>query len=263
MMPMTGMLVAAAGGWHAPDPKDLYQPFFHLGPVLVTRPMVIMLIGTVAIMLVLWLGTRKLSMVPGKGQFLMEFLYGFVRNDIALSLIGGKHYKRYVPLLLSFFLWVLIMNLFGLFPFTMTAPTSVIGVPIALTAVAYVTYHIAGIKNKGLIGYFKSMVPDGVPGWITPIVFLLELFSYFITRPLTLALRLFGNMFAGHMLLVLFVMGGVFLLTQGPLMAMAGVGALVMAVLMFLFKMLIMSVQAYVFTLLTASYIGDAVADGH
>lgn len=262
-MPITGALMAAEGDWHRPDPADLYQPFFSIGPLLVTRPMVIMLLSTLLIMGLLWAGTRRLSLVPGKGQFLLEGIYSFVRNDIGLNLIGGQHFKKYVPLLLTFFLFVFTMNFMGLFPLTMTAPTSVIGVPIALTVIAYVTYHLAGIQQKGLGGYFGSMVPAGVPGWIKPVVFLLELFSYFVTRPLTLALRLFGNMFAGHMLIVLFVMGGAFLLTQGPMMAAAGVGSLLMGALMFIFKMLIMTVQAYVFTLLTASYIGDAVSDAH
>ncbi|MFX0538058.1 F0F1 ATP synthase subunit A [Ornithinimicrobium sp. Y1847] len=262
-MPITGALAAAGGEWHRPDPADLYQPFFSIGPVLITRPMVIMLISTLLIMGLLWLGVRNLKMVPGKGQFFLESIYSFVRNDIALNLIGGQHFKKYVPLLFTFFLFVFTMNFMGLFPLTMTAPTSVIGVPIALTAIAYITYHLAGIQKKGLGGYFGSMVPSGVPGWIKPVVFVLELFSYFITRPLTLALRLFGNMFAGHMLIVLFVMGGVFLLTQGPALALAGAGSLLMGALMFVFKMLIMTVQAYVFTLLTASYIGDAVSDDH
>lgn len=262
-MLITGALAAAGGEWHRPDPADLYQPLFHIGPVMITRPMVIMLLATLAVMALLWAGTRKLSMVPGKGQFFLEGIYSFVRNDIGLNLIGGEHFKKYVPLLLSLFLFVFTMNFMGLFPFVMTAPTSVIGVPIALTAIAYLTYHAAGIQKKGLGGYFGGMVPAGVPGWIKPVVFVLELFSYFITRPLTLALRLFGNMFAGHMLIVLFVMGGVFLLTQGPMMALAGAGSLVMGALMFIFKMLIMTVQAYVFTLLTASYIGDAVSEAH
>lgn len=260
-MPMGGPLPTIE--YHAPDPADLWQPFFHIGDLLVTRTMVITFLATLAVMLLLWLGVRNVKTVPGKGQWFLEAIYGFVRNDIALSLIGGKHFKRFVPLLFSLLIFIFTLNLMGLFPFTMTAPTSVIAVPIVLTAVVYITYLFVGFRDKGFVGYFKHMVPSGVPAYIAPVVLLLEMFSFFITRPLTLALRLFGNMFAGHMLIVLFVIGGAYLLTQGPALAAAGVGALVMAVLMFIFKMLILTVQAYVFTLLSASYLGDSVAESH
>ena len=107
------------------------------------------------------------------------------------------------------------------------------------------------------------MLPPGLPGWIVPMMFVLELLRYFITQPLTLALRIFGNMFAGHMILTLFVAGGWFLVKQGPLLALAGAGSFFMAFLMTFFELLIQVVQAYVFTLLAASYIGDGVAEGH
>ena len=99
-------------------------------------------------------------------------------------------------------------------PFVQFPTMSRIGFPIALTLVVYVVYHTVGIRRMGLGGYFKHMIPPGVPGWVLVILFPLELLTYFFTRPVTLALRLFGNMFAGHLLLVLFITGGEYLILQ-------------------------------------------------
>lgn len=257
-------LVQADGSeFHPPSPADFWQPYFGPEGWEITRPMFVLTLVTIGLAALLILGTRNLKLVPGKGQFLLETVYSFVRNDIARDLIGGAHYRKYVPLLFAIFLFVLTNNLMGITPFVMMPPTAVIGVPIALTLLVYVVYHVAGFRQQGFIGYFKHMVPAGVPIVIAPVVLLLEIFSYFVTRPLTLALRLFGNMFAGHMILTLFVAGGWFLVQQGPLLALAGAGSFFMAFLMTFFELLIQVVQAYVFTLLAASYIGDGVAEGH
>jgi F-type H+-transporting ATPase subunit a len=139
-----------------------------------------------------------------------------------------------------------------------------IGIPIALTLVVYVTYHYIGIKRVGLGAYFKNLVPAGLPGWIVPVIFVLEVITFFITRPLTLALRLFGNMFAGHLLLLLFITGGEYMLIHGgPGIKIAGVGSFVMAFALTAFEMLIEFLQAYIFTLLAAMYIAGSLADEH
>ena len=116
----------------------------------------------------------------------------------------------------------------------------------------------------GVGGYFKHMVPPGLPGWVVPVVFVLELMTYFITRPLTLALRLFGNMFAGHMVLVVFIIGGYELLMSDSIgLKFVALPAWAMAFAMTLFEALVQFLQAFVFTLLTASYIGGALEDSH
>ena len=266
---MTGVILgrsfalAGESEFTPPSPADFWQPFFGPAGWEVTRPMVVLTLVTILLSALLILGTRNLRLVPGKGQFLLETVYGFVRNDIARDLIGGTQYRKYVPFLLAIFLFVLTNNLMGITPFVMMSPSAVIGVPIGLTLVVYVVYHIAGFRQQGVVGYFKHMVPAGVPMVIVPVVLLLEVFSYFVTRPLTLALRLFGNMFAGHMILTLFVAGGWFLVQQGPMLALAGAGSFLMAFLMTFFELLIQVVQAYVFTLLAASYIGDGLAESH
>ena len=163
------------------------------------------------------------------------------------------------------FTMVLFYNLAGSFFGSMMPVNSKIGFPIALTLVVYVVYHWIGIKKHGLVGYFKHMVPGGLPKAVVPVIFPLELITYFITRPLTLALRLFGNMFAGHMVVYLFVTAGAYFLldADGILLRLMSLPTFLMAGVMILFELLVQFLQAFVFVLLTASYIAGALADDH
>jgi F-type H+-transporting ATPase subunit a len=138
-----------------------------------------------------------------------------------------------------------------------------IGFPIALTLIVWITFHVVGMRKHGFLGYWKSLVPSGLPGGMVPVIFLLELITDLFTRPVTLALRLFGNMFAGHLILVLFITGGWYLLTSGGVLSVAGAVTWIFAFVMFLFELLVEFLQAYVFTLLSALYIAGAVADEH
>ncbi len=210
--------------------------------------------------------TGKLSVVPTRRQWMVESLYNFVRNTIGRDVIGSKDFKPFVPLLFTLFTLILVNNLFGVIPFIQFPTLSRIAYPIVLTLVVYVVYHVVGIRRKGgFIGWLKSMVPPGLPGWIVPIMFVLEVFTYFVTRPVTLALRIFGNMFAGHLLLLVFTLGGEYLLLETGNIAFAGAGVIsfLMTILMTFFEILIEFLQAFVFTLLAALYIAGAVADEH
>src|SRR5690606_33844357 len=142
--------------------------------------------------------------------------------------------------------------------------------PLTPALVVYVVYHWIGFKKHGAVGYFKFMLPSGLPGWIKPFILLLEMITFFITRPLTLALRLFGNMFAGHMLLVVFIVGGWVMFESGflheggnPVIGVLAIPAWLMGALLTAFEGLIQFLQAYVFVLLAASYIGGALVDEH
>ena len=260
----SGAWVAAGDSYTPPSPDDFWQPLFGHGILTFTRPMAVLLIaGIIVGGLLLWMSSNAQA-VPTRKQYYLERIYDFVRNDIGRDMIGSEHFKRFIPLLFTLFTFILLNNLIGVIPPFQNPPMARIGFPIALTLVVYLAYHYVGLKRFGLGGYFKHMVPPGLPKWIAPFIFLLELITYFITRPLTLALRLFGNMFAGHMVLVLFILGGEFLLLHGEgLVKLAGVASFLMAILMTLFELLIQFLQAYVFTLLTASYIGTALADEH
>lgn len=172
---------------------------------------------------------------------------------------------RFVPLLFSLFVFILLNNWMGIIPPFQNPTMARVGFPIALTLFVYVVYHYVGIKKHGGFGkYIKWMIPPGVPGWLLPLIVPLELLTFFITRPVTLSLRLFGNMFAGHMLLVVFILGGWELFNQDAIgLKFVAIPAWIMAAIMTAFEALVQFLQAYVFVLLAASYIGGALADDH
>ena len=255
----------AEGGHFPPTPEIFWQPLVEVTPwFTITRPMVVALLSVALISWWLIATTKKAAVVPSKGQYLTEGVYGFVRNGIAKDMIGGHEFIKFVPLLFSLFIFILVNNLFGIIPPIQLPTMSRIGFPIALVLIVYVVYHAIGIKKHGLGGYFKFMIPGGLPGWIKPFILLLEMITFFITRPLTLALRLFGNMFAGHMLLVVFIVGGYELLMADSMaLKFAAIPSWVLAFAFTLFEGLVQFLQAYVFTLLAASYIGGALVDEH
>jgi F-type H+-transporting ATPase subunit a len=261
---LVSLATAGGGGFQTPTAKEFYQPLLFDGPFAITRPAVVLLLSVGLISWFLIATTKRAAIVPSRGQWVTESAYGFVRNGIARDIIGSKDFLRYVPLLFSMFVLILVNNLFGVIPPVQFPTMSRIGIPIALTLVVYVTYHYIGIKRVGLGAYFKDLVPPGLPGWIVPLIFVLEVITFFITRPLTLALRLFGNMFAGHLLLLLFITGGQYMLIHGgPGIKIAGIGSFIMAFVLTAFEMLIEFLQAYIFTLLAAMYIAGSLADEH
>ncbi|TQM62397.1 F0F1 ATP synthase subunit A [Humibacillus xanthopallidus] len=258
------LVSAAPSEYTAPGVEEFWQPLFGTdGPWAITRPMLLMAISAGLIIWFLLATTRKKALVPSRGQMSTEAVYGLVRNGIAKDLIGSKEFLRFVPLLFSLFMIILVNNLFGVLPPFSYPTMSRIGFPIALSLIVWVVFHAVGMKKHGFIGYWKSLVPSGLPkGMILPIFFL-ELITDLFTRPVTLALRLFGNMFAGHILIVLFITGGWYMLTSGGILVIAGGVTWIFAVVMTLFELLVEFLQAYVFTLLAALYIGGAIADEH
>ena len=258
------IVAAAPTDYTAPGVGEFWQPLFGTdGPWAITRPMLLMALSLILITGWLLVTTRKRALVPSRGQMGTEAVYGLVRNGVAKDLIGSHEFMRFVPLLFSMFVLILGNNLFGVIP-PMSYPTmSRIGFPIALALIVWIVFHVVGMKKHGFFGYWKSLVPSGLPkGMIIPIFFL-ELITDLFTRPVTLALRLFGNMFAGHILIVLFITGGWYMLTSGGILVIAGGVTWVFALVMTLFELLVEFLQAYVFTLLAALYIGGAIADEH
>jgi F-type H+-transporting ATPase subunit a len=255
-----------------PSPSTFWQPLVRFGTVevfgspmtlAITRPMVVMALSVALLSWWLVASTRRTAVVPGKWQAGTEVVYNFVRNDVARDIIGSKDFRRFVPLLFAMFVLILANNWVGIIPPIQLPTFGRIGFPIALTLVVYAVYHWIGVQKHGVLGYFKFMVPPGLPVWMVPAIFVLELITFFITRPLTLALRLFGNMFAGHMLLLVFSLGAWELFTQGGLLSLVAIPAWILTFAMVLFEALVQFLQAYVFVLLAASYIGGALADDH
>ncbi len=249
--------------YEAPGVQDFWDPVIGSGALAITRPALLMVVSAGLVLWFLLATTKKRALVPSKGQMATEAVYGLVRNGIARDLIGSKEFLRFVPLLFTLFMVILVNNIFGVLPPFSFPSMSRIGLPIALTLIVWVTFHVVGMRKHGFVGYWKSLVPSGLPGWIVPVIFFLELITDLFTRPVTLALRLFGNMFAGHLLLVLFITGGFYLLTSGGILSVAGGVTWIFAFVMFLFELLVEFLQAYVFTLLAALYIAGAVSDSH
>ena len=258
------IVAAAPTDYTAPGVEEFWQPLFGTdGPFAITRPILLMVASAILLAWYLLATTRKKAIVPSRGQMATEAVYGLVRNGIAKDLIGSKEFLKFVPLLFSLFMVILVNNVFGVLPPFSYPTMSRIGFPIALSLIVWVVFHVVGMKKHGFFGYWKSLVPAGLPKAMIGPIFILELITDLFTRPVTLALRLFGNMFAGHILIVLFITGGWYMLTNGGVLVLAGGVTWIFAVVMTLFELLVEFLQAYVFTLLAALYIGGALADEH
>jgi F-type H+-transporting ATPase subunit a len=254
------------GEFHGPSIAEFFPPaiMFEGTPFEINRIMLVRFVAVVAILLVFWLGTRRMRVVPGRFQSLVEMGLDLVRVNIADDLLGKKDGKRFLPLLTSIFFMVLFMNLTGVIPGLNIAGTSVIGVPLVLAIVAYVTFIYAGIKKSPKNFFKNSLFPSGVPWPVYIIVTPIEFISTFIIRPITLTLRLMMNMIVGHLLLVLFFAATqFFVFTLGGAWTLVGAGTLAFGLAFTVFEILVAVLQAYVFALLTAVYIQLAVAEEH
>lgn len=221
--------------------------------------MVICWIITCAIVLVV---AKKLTLIPtNKFVNTVEYGYQFVRNDMGEGIIGHG-FKKHVPFLATMFFFILVSNFVGLIPGCKT-PTGTISVTWALATISFVYFNFWGIKAKGGLAYLKSFAPSGLPTVMVPVIWFLELISTVI-RWLTLAVRLYGNMFAGHMVLGIFALAtGIFLTTGIEAMSpTAGISVAWFALLLVMYALetLVAFLQAYVFTVLTSVYISLATS---
>ncbi|WP_208378853.1 F0F1 ATP synthase subunit A [Cumulibacter soli] len=257
-------------GFEAPDPAHEFNPTpiweFTLAGIefAITR---ITLINWLAVIVVLGFfiaASRKPKVVPGKLQFAGESVYGFVRGSIARDVIGPEGIK-FAPYLATFFVFVFANNVMGIIPFAQVAPTAKFAIPLFLAIIVYVWYIGLGIMRQGFFTYFKNLVY--IPGVPWPLHFMLipiEIFQKLLSRPFTLAVRLFANMFAGHLLLVVFALGGIYMASQPHLtLKLLSPFSFALAIAMAFFELLVQFLQAYVFTLLAATYLQESVSDGH
>jgi ATP synthase subunit 6 len=240
-------------------------PVFEVAGVGVTKPMLQLLLAALLVGGFFYAAARQRQLVPGKLQFAGEGAYGFVRNSVARDIIGSHDFMRFMPYLAALFFFVLVNNLFATIPFIQFPTFSRAGMAYALAGLSWVVYNYVGMRKHGVVGYLKlQTVPSGVSPFMLPLLIPLEFFSNILVRPVTLALRLFCNMFAGHILLVLFSTGGLYLLQeQGLVGAVAGPLAWVLAIAVAFLEILVQFLQAYVFVLLNAMYISGALADEH
>ena len=258
---LTPRLASSDGEFHGPSIDEFFpEILFHVGPIPVNRIHLIQLLSVIAVVLILWLGTRRMKVVPGRFQSLVEMGLGFVRGGIAHDLLGRKDGDRFLPILTTIFFMVLFMNITGIIPFLNMPGTAIIAVPLTLAVVSYVTFIYAGIKKSPKNFFKNALFPSGVPWPVYFIVTPIELISTFIIRPVTLTLRLLMNLVVGHMILVLcFAATQFFFFTAGGGWAALGIGTLAFGGAFTLFEILVAVLQAYVFTVLTCLYLNDAI----
>lgn len=214
------------------------------------------------VLMVVLIGGRKLQLVP-KNKFLntVEYGYDFVNTSIGQDVIG-EGFKKHIPFLCTLFFFILIANVVGLIPGA-KATTGTISITWALALVSFVYFNFYGFKQLGFFKYMKSFAPHGVPGPMIPVIWFLEFVSMVI-RVLTLAVRLYGNMLAGHMILAVFSLATTIFL-QTAIFSMdlvVGIPAIAWFFLLFFMyalETLVAFLQAYVFTILSSSYIGMAI----
>lgn len=240
----------------------VFEPLFTIGGFEFNKPMLLALLGSLVIVGFFWVAFGKAKVVPGKLQMIGEAGYDFVRRGIVYEALGKKEGEKYVPLMVSLFFFVWIMNVWSVIPVAQFPVTSIIAYPVGLALVVYVLWVGLTFKKHGFVGGWKNITGyDKSLGWILPLVVVLEFFSNLIIRPFTHAVRLFANMFAGHMLLVMFTIASWYLM-NGIGFAYAG-ASFVMTVVMTAFELFIQAVQAYVFVLLACNYVQGALSEHH
>lgn len=226
--------------------------------IALTNSGVFMLGAVGAISLLMLAGTSARALVPGRLQSLAEVSYEFVASTVRSS--AGKEGMKFFPLVFSLFMFVLALNLFGMVPGGFTVTSHII-VTFALALLVISTVVIYGIAKHGT-HFFHLFVPSGVPMFVLPVITVIEIVS-FLARPVSLSMRLFANMMAGHIALKLFAG---FVVTLGGLGVAGLAGAILplgIAVAITALEFLVAFIQAYVFTILTCIYLHDALHPGH
>lgn len=240
----------------------LFEPIFSIGGFDFNKPMLLAVLGTFLIIGFFWAAFGRAKVVPGKLQMVGEAGYDFVRRGIVYEALGKKEGEKYVPFMVSLFFFVWIMNLWSIIPVAQFPVTSIIAFPAALALIVYVLWMYLTFKKHGFVGGLKNITGyDKSLGGVLPLAVTLEFFSNVLVRPFTHAVRLFANMFAGHLLILMFTIASWYLL-NGIGIAYAGV-SFMMTIVMTAFELFIQAVQAYVFVLLATNYVQGALAEHH
>jgi F-type H+-transporting ATPase subunit a len=262
--------VLASGGCHifsgcgfpAPGLQDFnWKPFFTIGSFGFTKPMLLAIVSALAVIVFFWAAFRRPQLVPRGVQNLGELAILAVRDQILRPSLGRKG-DSYLPFLVSMFFFIYIMNIMELIPILQFPVTSRIGFVWPIVFTVYFLYLYLGFRHQGFAGYFKAMIPPGVPVGVYVILVPVELLRFFVFQPFTLGVRLFGNMFAGHLLLTIFTLATWYMLSLSVGLLYA-VGSFALAIFIFVLEILVTLLQAFIFTTLTATYIASSVESTH
>jgi F-type H+-transporting ATPase subunit a len=225
----------------------------HIGPVDLSINKIIwfLFLGAAISFLILYVGARLLKDRPGAYQVVVEEVYGFGRNYLGGQI--GEAGMKWFPYTLSIFVFLLTLNIIGLFPGSYPV-TSNLSFTATLALITFILTHFMGIRRNGAVAYFKSWVPEGLPARVVmaPFMFLIHTISE-IARPITLAVRLYANILAGHLIIFVFLS---FILYFGTLVAFISVPA---AIIFYAFEIFVAVLQAYIFAILTQVYIELAI----
>ncbi len=249
--------------WHLPFGIHIHLPTFEPVNILgmqvdfsITNHVLMMWIASLILILVLRSSFSKQQMVPRGIGALLESLALFIRDEIAVPNMGEKNGRTLTPFLCTLFFFILTLNLMGLIPLFTTA-TGNVSVTAALAVITFFLTQAYGVKENGFFGYFKSLIPGGVPILLLPIMIPIEILGLF-TKPFALAIRLFANMTAGHT--VIFALLGL-IITLGTLFVSPV--SVAFALFINLLELLIAFIQAYIFTMLSALFMGMAMHPEH
>ncbi len=240
--------------WHFFGNIEIHLPAF------ISLHVVMLWISAVVVLLLFWGMARSMSKDKNRiargGFALLEMLVIFVRDEIAITTMGEKLGRRMMSLILTFFFFILMCNLLGLFPFLST-PTGNINVTAGLALITFIMIQVQGMRENGILGYWKSLVPPGIPTPVIPLMIPVEFIGLF-TKPFALCMRLFANMIAGHMVIysflaLIFILGTIIV---APF-------SVAFAIFIFLLELLVAFIQAYIFAMLSGLFIGMAAHPEH
>jgi F-type H+-transporting ATPase subunit a len=227
----------------------------------ITRIHVIFWLASALMVFFFIAASRNPSLIPKRVQWFGEAAYSFIRDGVGREVIG-RDGLRYVPFLASLFFFIAVNNVMGIIPFAQIPPMGKFSFPVVLAIIVYVLFNWIGIRQHGLGPYLKAnLFPPGVPKPLYVLITPIEFASTFVFRPFTLAVRLFANMLAGHLLLAIFALGTVYLATVGNFSAIFTPVSFLLATVMTFFELLVQLLQAYVFVVLSATYISGAMEE--
>lgn len=278
------VLVTVIFGWSRSD-NDSFKPqeefrletWFSIGAFDFNKATMYVLMAAILMCATMIYIARRMQDKPNRVQTLVEVAFTFMRDGITRPNMDPTMAARWFPFVASLFLFIWFSNMLGYIPmptntahsvdvlgidmpaFALYAATANLSVPLVLALIVWLTYNAVGIRKKGFVGYIKSFIPAGVPSAMRPFILVLELASNFM-RLISLSVRLFANLLAGH--LIILFMAGALVVILG--IEALGVITFPMGVALFMFEVgLIATLQAFIFATLTAIYLGGAVADEH
>ncbi|WP_165831831.1 F0F1 ATP synthase subunit A [Brachybacterium endophyticum] len=262
----TPSLLAEGFEFHSPSIAEFFPHgiLFAGTPFEFNRVQLVRLIILVVVLTVMAIIASRAKLVPGRAQSVVEMIIEFVDHSIIENTLGLREGKKYAPMLVTMFFFILSMNLAGVIPGLNLAGTSVIGLPLLAALWTFVVYIFFGIKKHGLGGYLKhETMPPGVPKPIYLLLIPIEFLQLAVIRWASLTIRLLANMVAGHIMLVVFIG-----LTQGLLFSGSALIAVApfsgaLAIGIYGFEIFVAALQAFIFTILTAVYINMATSDEH